>query len=478
MKQICLVTLALILATSNVCAYDALSFETFTGNGDKQEVLLASTPQRRSSTRKKRTGGRRNSTATTKATSARSKDAGATVANAAETSAQVVINHVVKKGDTFESIAKEYGITVEQLKSDNPGVKKCKEGATLVVCKDVSVKDATKVKAKDKDKDKKENKEKKKDDFDKVIHKVDKHSSPQALFAQAHLVEVEIYEHEAILNSIPDDKEHKKERKKEEKEINKLHKTAVKCYDAIIKQEPSKEAYLARGTHQMGLEKHKQAISDFETVLTYKVDSQTRKFCQNSIESEKAKHEANAERRKGIITAITVGLIGAAAVAGTTAAIVDAAKHGTSGSSTTTIVTTSAATPAYYGGYYPTPAYSGGSGSSSSSSSGSSRRGKTESSGSSSGDNKIRRAPHHTNTSDYVYHEYRKMIADILIKHGINPDSNYPDQFKVLSKREIEDIKEYQQLMKEIRIRHNESIRFENYRNINYDRIEDLQVDY
>jgi len=48
----------------------------------------------------------------------------------------------------------------------------------------------------------------------------------------------------------------------------------------------------------------------------------------------------------------------------------------------------------------------------------------------------------------------------------------------VLSKREIEDIKEYQQLMKEIRIRHNESIRFENYRNINYDRIEDLQVDY
>ena len=142
MKRLYLLALVLIFTASNVWGsdytWDEMAVCVSDGNSS-QEALLASAAPKRPRTKKNNSRGRKSSTSNTTAKT-NSSDVSAT-----ETSAQVVINHVVKKGDTFESIAKEYSITVEQLKSDNPGVKKCKEGVTLVVRKDVSVKDATKI---------------------------------------------------------------------------------------------------------------------------------------------------------------------------------------------------------------------------------------------------------------------------------------------------------------------------------------------
>lgn len=179
------------------------------------------------------------------------------------------------------------------------------------------------------------------DKDEKSKYKYDKNTSQQELFNMAHELVKEVDAHENnILSLSMDTKEGKMLIKKERDAAHEKRKKAVKIYSEIIKRGPVMGAYLGRGILQMELEKHKQAYSDLEKVLTFdNVPDETKEFCLNCISNEKKMHKENADRRNRILMGVGLGVLGAATVAATTVSVVNAVKHGNSSSSTTTTTT-------------------------------------------------------------------------------------------------------------------------------------------
>ncbi len=181
--------------------------------------------------------------------------------------------HIVQRGETFASIASQYGISVEQLQNANPLCEQCYVGLSLFI---------------------------QKSDIDKVME--ERKLMPNDEINDMFQNRCE----DAFMMAAGGE-----------------FKKAIKVYDQLIEENPNAELYMNRGLCQFERKKWKRAISDLETALSFnELQDSERLEAEAYLEKAKEYRATQLENRANIWSGI------AAMAVVTTAAVVQASSAG------------------------------------------------------------------------------------------------------------------------------------------------------
>ena len=174
---------------------------------------------------------------------------------------QAQTRHVVQRGESFELIASRYGLTVDELKRENPDEEVCYTGLELVIPKG---------------------------------------SEPKALLGKLTSYEASMIDQASQLY------QHGKYRK------------AASVYSEVLKTYPSAVVYLGRAMSFYHRKKYKDAISDFNSALLCgDCSSEIREECEGLISSATSLREQQREKRNKVWQDIGIAAASVAVVAAT-----------------------------------------------------------------------------------------------------------------------------------------------------------------
>jgi tetratricopeptide (TPR) repeat protein len=187
--------------------------------------------------------------------------------------------HVVQRGENFESIAKQYNVSVNALKEANPDEDECFVGYELTIPA-VEKKTVGAIV-----------------ESNSVEYAVKANSVVEGSYDRARLVAQQFQRASQFMS----DGKYSK---------------ATKVFDAIIQTEPSSLSYLGRGMSYYRRGKYASAVKDFKVALSKgELDTESTISCEKIMESAKQLRDEKRERTGGIIAAV----VGAAAI--TTASV-------------------------------------------------------------------------------------------------------------------------------------------------------------